>query len=1009
MNLTNPAPANSAVTVVHRSVPGPWSSNPRDRQVFRRILDLLALGHRVNVLAVEPHLPGGAPRALTEAGARLASGPRAAATRRVAHLTEQTACWYLTDAAPTRALLEALEASQRPLVLDVEHLRSEELRLGASALRPSEAAGIATELEHVVAFEQQMLRLASLVLCADRHTADVVATVLDDGSESTPTSTDHPTIRVVPATLDSGVAAENDHVRDTPPTLVLPGRFSDEFATPDESVARRVIADGWAARHRFSIIGEDTVPLLRRGFADSFDVVPRSAAWATTLGATAVLDVRTHGIATVSRRGELAAAGVPFVASRVALGNAELPGNAAQLVSDEPDEQLQLMLRLGADRAWRRAITADLRDLAAAGHPLITRALLDDVFDDLGIAPAAIAAGASASAVTSTGAAPDASVAPMDAGGEYRCTPDGGTLAAADPRIAQLEAEMVPLRLHDRDTSINLQSTMDADQRYRVFARTHLDAGPGAAPPVTETSAAIRFSILVPTWNSDVELLTECVRSVQAQQHSNWELCVVDDGSTSTDHVELLRRWSTEDERIKLVENPWNQGIALATNDALRMGSGDWVVLLDHDDALKPDALAWVAAYIDRCDDYDVWYSDEDKLSLDGRLVMPFFKPDWSPELLTGVNYVCHLLCVRRELMERVGGFRSGFDGAQDFDLVLRLTEQARRVGHIAKPLYSWRMVEGSTSLDTGAKPKAHHAGHQALTDALHRRFEPGVVEDGAADTTHVIRYSVDTEQLLTIMIPTRDRVDLLRGCIDRLERATGGVRYELLIVDNQSTDPDTLRYLERLVEAGHQVVRYPHEFSFARQIDLGALHARGDLLLILNNDALARNDDWLLRMMEHAQRPEVGLVGARLMFPEGQRDGRPQHEGIVMGMAGLAYNIDLGGYMGLDQFVRNCSSVTAACVMLRTSVLRAVAGMEERLRVAYNDVDFGLRISEMGYRVVYTPHALLEHPESASRGSLHPTEDEEWLISRWGLKGELREPFVNPHFEWLMPVFYRL
>jgi GT2 family glycosyltransferase len=228
-------------------------------------------------------------------------------------------------------------------------------------------------------------------------------------------------------------------------------------------------------------------------------------------------------------------------------------------------------------------------------------------------------------------------------------------------------------------------------------------------------------------------------------------------------------------------------------------------------------------------------------------------------------------------------------------------------------------------------------------------------------------------------------------------------------VIDNDSTDPDTLAYLDHLVAEGHQVVRYPHEFSFARQVNLAALHARGDLLLVLNNDTWAHNDDWLLRMMEHAQRPEVGLVGAKLVFPPGMRGDRPQHEGIVIGMAGLAYNVDLGGYRGLDQFVRNTSGVTAACVMLRPSVFLEVGGMEERLRVAYNDVDFGLRVGEWGYRVIYTPHAVLEHPESASRGDLHPTEDEEWLIDRWGPKGAVREPFISPHLEWLMPVFFRL
>jgi GT2 family glycosyltransferase len=979
----------ATITVVHRSLPGPWSSDPRDRQAYRRILDLLSLGTAVTVVPIEAHLPGGAPAALRAAGAHLELGPRESVTQRIRRLAPSTDCWYLTEVAITEGVLDALESVEGPLVIDVDHLRSDELRLGAAGLRDGASGGLATEIDHVEAFERRLLARATVAVCSSRTAAASVRQVL--GQPGSPGH--HTDVRVIAPTAP---ALHAEPATDAAPGgLVLCGRFSDEFATPDETVARRLL-DGTSTTPRLALAGEDTVPLLRRGFARGFEVLDRRDAWPIVRRAHGVLDVRPHGVATTARRAELAAAGVAFVASTAALGDTALPGAAGALHSDDAEEQLELLVRLDQDPRLRAAVALDLRELGAATDPVVTRAQLTELLEHLGLHRD--------TTVTAAFGCRDERDAV-----EYRSAPVGGTLAAADPRIAQLEAEMVPLRLHPRDVSINLQSTMDADQRYRVFARTHLADGPALHPPVTAQAEEIGFSILVPTWNSDPQLLDECLRSVQDQQHQNWELCIVDDGSTSTEHLDLLRRRSAEDPRIRVRENPWNQGIALATNDALDMASGDWIVLLDHDDTLKPDALAWVATYATRCPDYDLWYSDEDKIGLDGRLVMPFFKPDWSPDLLMGVNYVCHLLCVRRELMHRVGGFRAGFDGAQDFDLVLRLTEVADRVGHISKPLYSWRMVEGSTALDTGSKPKAHLAGHRALRDALARRGEPGVVEDGHADTTHVVHHSVDTSQLLTIMVPTRDRVDLLRACVERLALATGGVRYELLVVDNQSSDPETLDYLAGLEAEGHQVVRYPHEFSFARQIDLGALHARGDLLLILNNDALARNHDWLLRMMEHAQRPEVGLVGARLMFPEDQRDGRPQHEGIVMGMAGLAYNIDLGGYMGLDQFVRDCSSVTAACVMLRTSVLRAVGGMEERLRVAYNDVDFGLRISELGYRVVYTPHAVLEHPESASRGSLHPTDDEEWLIERWGTKGELREPFMNPHFEWLMPVFYRL
>jgi glycosyltransferase involved in cell wall biosynthesis len=902
-----------------------------------------------------------------------------------------------------------------PVCCDLSRLPSLERRLAAACLGPAEQAGLATEVEHLTRREARLLARSTAVVCDGPALAAAVRDLAGTGVPVTvvPPTTVPPVPALPPPVPGSGGGPGR---RAPAATVALPGRFSDEFATPDESavpvVLDEVLPAAGVAAADVAVCGEDTVPLLRRCVAHRVRTVDSWDSWDVASSSAVALDLRTAGGPTTARRAELVAAGVPVVTSRVALGGGEpgeLGDRSGELLVDDPAAAAVVLRRLLGDPDARDAVVAAYAPRVAALAPGATRpalaAALAPALAVLGLGTSNVGAGPRAAGSGTDGSGGvDAALATTEQERRRR----DGTLADADPRIEELEAAMVPLRLHTRDDSINLQSPIDADQRYRVYARTHLEAPPATEPPAPPGPAPT-FSVLVPTWNSDPGLLAACLDSVAAQTWPHWELCVVDDGSTRTDHLDLLRERAAADPRVRVQANPWNQGIARASNDALAMATGEWVVLLDHDDVLKPDALAWVATYVDRCPDRDVWYSDEDKLDPSGRLVLPFFKPDWSPDLLMGVNYVCHLLAARRALVEDVGGFRAGFDGAQDYDLVLRLVERARRVGHIAKPLYSWRMVPGSTALDTGAKPAAHHAGHRALVEALARRDEPATVEDGWADTTHRVRYAVDTEQLLTVVIPTRDRVDLMRRCTDRLAEAGGGVRMELLVVDNQSTDPATLAYLDDLVAAGHQVVRYPHEFSFARQINLGVLHARGDLVLVLNNDTWARDDDWLLRMMEHAQRPDVGLVGCKLVFPEGMRDARPQHEGIVLGMAGLAYNIDLGGYMGLDQFVRDCSSVTAAAVMARPSVLLGVGMLEERLRVAYNDVDLGVRISEFGHRVVYTPHAVLEHPESASRGDLHPMDDEDWLVHRWGPKGAVREPFVSPHFEWLMPVFYRL
>lgn len=976
------------VTVLHSGTVGPDSADPRARQVFHRLVDLTALGFLVTFVPVRTRVEGSAPGLLESAGVRLETGPREPARRRLDRALEGGGLVWLTDLALPLSLVELVVASTdagRRLVVDLDRLPSSERAAARPALRDAEQDGLDHEIGELRHRERAVVDVATVCLADSSTTAEQLREL---GAAA---------VAVIPPTAvrrSAPARARHDAVG---ATLVLPGRFTAEFATPDEEAVRRALAcladhaDGTGLRSAV-IAAEDAVPRQRTvarrwpahlaGLAGSADAVRAAAV---------VLDGREIGLATTARRAELIAAGVPFVASPAAVGDDDLGDLHPRVVRDDTESRIARALELMTEPSARDEVLAGLEELAQSRAPARTREALTAALGPL---------------------APEETASPVPPPGgpsEYRIAPVAGTLAACDRRVEQLEAEMVPLRLHSRETSIGLQSTMDADQRYRVFARTHLDAPPATAPPPAEPATPIRFSILVPCWNSDPALLEECIGSVVAQTHADWELCVVDDGSTEIAHLEVLERHAADDPRVHLRRNPWNQGIGLASNDALAMATGDWVVLLDHDDVLRPDALAWVAAYARACPDYDIFYSDEDKIDLEGRLSMPFFKPDWSPDLLLGVNYVCHLLAVRRELMEEVGGFRSGFDGAQDYDLVLRLTERRDRVGHISKVLYSWRMVPGSTSLDTGAKPRAHDAGHRALRDAMVRRFQPAVVTDGQAHTTHVVRYSVDTDQLLTVVVPTRDRVDLLRACVERLRRTSPGVRYEVLVVDNQSSDPHTLAYLDELAAAGHQVVRYPFEFSFARQVNLAAWHARGDLVLVLNNDALALTGDWLLRMMEHAQRPEVGMVGAKLMFPEGQRDGRPQHEGIVMGMAGLAYNIDLGGYMGMDQFVRDCSAVTAACVMMRPETLLAVSGMEERLRVAYNDVDLGLRVSEFGERVVYTPHAVLEHPESASRKDLHPMEDEDWLVHRWGPKGAVRDPFVSPHFEWLMPVFYRL
>ncbi|MGI8685255.1 MAG: glycosyltransferase [Acidimicrobiales bacterium] len=498
-------------------------------------------------------------------------------------------------------------------------------------------------------------------------------------------------------------------------------------------------------------------------------------------------------------------------------------------------------------------------------------------------------------------------------------------------------------------------------------------------------------SVVMPVYNTDATVLDAAIQSVRTQLYGNWELCVADDGTTRAATLAVLERHLDEEPRLRIVHLPETQGIVGASNAALSSATGEFVALLDHDDELKPHALAEVALRLDREPGLDLIYTDEDKLDADGHLVEPFFKPGWSPDHLMSRNYICHLLVVRRTLMEKLGGFRAGYDGSQDYDLVLRATELTDRIAHIPEPLYTWRKVEGSTAAVADAKPYAIEAAKRALTDASVRRGTPAEVVDGLHPTTYRVHYALRGRPKVSIVIPTRDRVGMLRGCVDSILERSTYTNFELVVVDNQSVGPETLAYLATFPG---RVVRYPHRFNYSRIMNMGCARAEGDMLLLLNNDTEVHTPDWIEALLEHAQRPDVGVVGPRLLYPS----GRPQHEGIITRFAGgIAGNVDHGGFWGLGDIVRNCTAVTGACMMLRPSVYWAVGGHDENLRIAFNDVDLCLRINQAGYDVVYTPYAELEHVEGGTRG-VHPhPEDNDAFNARWATE-ECVDRFYSPN-----------
>ena len=510
------------------------------------------------------------------------------------------------------------------------------------------------------------------------------------------------------------------------------------------------------------------------------------------------------------------------------------------------------------------------------------------------------------------------------------------------------------------------------------------------------------ISIVMPTYNPRPEWIRPAVESVIAQTYENWELCIADDASTAPHVAGILAEYAAADPRVKLVMRSVNGGIAAASASAVALATGDFVGFLDHDDVLRPYALHRVVQTIREAPDTDIVYSDEDLLLADGTLGRPFFKPDYSPDLLLSVNYMCHFLVVRKHVMESAGGFRTGYDGAQDHDLLLRATEKARRVSHVPDMLYSWRQVPGSVALSGAAKMYAYEAGKRAVEAALQRRGLHGSVSLGRQLGTYHVRVDIIDEPHVAIVIPTRDRLDLLRRCIESVERRSTYANWSITVIDNGSTDPATLAYLDR---SPHRVVHRPGPFNYSSLINLGRASIDAPYMITLNNDTLVISRDWMEALLEQAQRPEVAVVGGRLLYPS----GRPQHEGIAVGNVRggyMAANLD-AGWMG--RVIRNVTAVSGACQMIKTSVFDELGGYDEGLAVAYNDVDFCLRARAAGYLVIYTPHAELRHHESASRGDLDPLKDHVRFWNRWGREGGIPDPYMNPHLREMNPVRIRL
>jgi GT2 family glycosyltransferase len=518
------------------------------------------------------------------------------------------------------------------------------------------------------------------------------------------------------------------------------------------------------------------------------------------------------------------------------------------------------------------------------------------------------------------------------------------------------------------------------------------------------------ISVLLPVYNTDEIWLRKCLDSVLAQLYPHWELCIADDASTMPHVHPVLEEYRVRDGRIRVIFREVNGHISAASNSALSLATGEYVALLDHDDELTPDALFQIAYLVNRRPETDMIYSDEDKIDAEGRRHSPLFKPDWSPDTFLSLMYTCHLGAYRTALVRRIGGFREGFEGSQDYDLVLRLTELTEGICHIPKVLYHWRSIAASSAARFQAKDYAQDAGLRAIREAMQRRGEEALVEPIAGlSGRYRVRYRLRDRPQVSIIIPTRDLSALLETCLTSIFEKTVYDPFEVIIVDNNSREAETRDLFGRWKEkepSRFRVAPLPIVFNFPALINEGVRNAAGDLVLLLNNDIEVVSEDWLSEMAAQAMRLRVGAVGVKLLYP----DDTVQHAGVVLGVGGIAghshkyFANDRSGYYDRLRITANCAAVTGACLMVKKAKFLEAGGFDEALPVAFNDVDFCIRLLKAGYYNLCLSHLTLYHHESQTRGPEDTVEKQirfrneiELMKARWGDFLE-NDPFYSPH-----------
>ncbi len=524
----------------------------------------------------------------------------------------------------------------------------------------------------------------------------------------------------------------------------------------------------------------------------------------------------------------------------------------------------------------------------------------------------------------------------------------------------------------------------------------------------TQFDKNIKFSILVPLYNTPIKFLKQMINSVVDQTYSNWQLCLADGSDRDHAYVgEYVK--SLNDARISYKKLDKNMGISDNTNECIKLSDGDFIALFDHDDLLHPSALFEMVKVI--CEkNADFIYTDEVTfVGKTSNITIYNYKPDYSPDTLRSYNYICHFTAFSRELLEQVGFFNNEYDGSQDYDLILRLTEKAKNIAHIQKPLYFWRSHKASVASDVSAKPYVVDSAKRALSAHLERLGLSGRIEDSVVPTTYKIQYDIKDTPLVSIVIPNKDHTDDLEKCLSSVYGKSTYKNFEVIVVENNSTEEKTFEYYKEAQSKYKdlKVITWENGFNYSAINNFAIKQANGEYVLLLNNDIEVITPDWLEQMLMFAQRDDVGAVGAKLYYS----DDTIQHAGAIVGLGGVAghshkfFDRDNPGYMARASIAQNLSACTAACLLVRKSVYEQVGGLDENYAVAFNDIDFCMAIRKAGYLIVFTPYAEFYHYESKSRGDEDTPEKRARFNSevfrfqdKWGDELKAGDPYYNPN-----------